>query len=395
MRFGSVFKGVIALIILALFAAGAASTLGIQTRTGDIVEISGDQDDMVFAAGGQVRLALTTPDDVYAVGANIEIAGIQADHLSLGGGDIVISDATVTDILSAGGNIMLVDGTVSDDVIAAAADLTIRTEFSIEGSAVLTGASVTLDGPIGGELKASGEAVRLNGEIDGPVVVRAKRLFIGPQAHIKADLSHHSDSIDIADGARIDGEVIVLQPQPGPNIEPFLRRASIMFALFGLLVLAGLIFLVIMTVIALPGLMNRSRHMLNERSLSTLGIGFLVSVTAPAVIAILFVTIFGIPLGVLIGIIFLALAPLAFAAIIYTIGMRGRSMMLQVNEADNPGWGARFVWTALAALVFLVIGLVPILGGVTWLLAYVFGLGAVASQVWIALSRDERALIAA
>ena len=50
------------LMIFGLAAmAGGSLLAGVQTRAGDVVEITGVHDDMVFAAGGQVRLTLRRP----------------------------------------------------------------------------------------------------------------------------------------------------------------------------------------------------------------------------------------------------------------------------------------------------------------------------------------------
>lgn len=380
-------KFLLALLFALLVAVGVAASLGVQARAGDSVEISGEQDDMVFAAGGEVSVSVTTPDDVFAAGGDVEAIGVNADHLSLAGGDLTVSQINVSDVLVMGGDVTFIDGRVTDDIIAAAGDLTLRRDFIVDGSAVLAGGDVTLDGPIGGELRAAGGRVEIDAVVGGAVEVRGNQVRIGPDARIAGSLTHRADRIEIAETAVIEGEIIALDPAPGPDIEPFVQRAAVAFALFGLLLAVGIIVLVLVAVLALPGLMNRSRQMLGEQPLATLGIGFLIMLATPAVLALLFVTVFGIPLGLLLGIIYAALAPLAFAAAIYALAMRARRAVAGGTADEPPGLGARVGWTALTALVFLLVALVPILGGIVWVLAFVFGLGAVATQTWLALSQ--------
>lgn len=385
MTFPSFTRRLLIAIVFVIAVVGAAASLGLQTRTGDVVVIDGEHDDMVFAAGGEVSLSLSTPDDVFAVGGNLDATNVSADHLSLAGGDIVLTGLAVNDVLVAGGDVLFIDGTIQDDIIAAAADLTLRRDLNVSGSAILSGASITLDAAIGADLKATAERIRMNGPVGGDVEVRATTLVIGPDTQIGGDLRHRSGTIEIAEGALITGETIALEPRQGPNIEPVLHRASVMVALFGVLIVLGIVVLVLTTVLALPGLMNRSREMMVAQPLATLGIGFLISVATPALIALMFATVLGIPLGMLIIAICLTLTPLAFAASVYAIAMRGRRMLAGAHD-NAPGLRSRFGWTFLVALAVIMVGLIPIVGGVIWLLAFVFGLGAVASQAWLSLS---------
>jgi hypothetical protein len=50
------------------------------------------------------------------------------------------------------------------------------------------------------------------------------------------------------------------------------------------------------------------------------------------------------------------------------------------DGAAAPGIAARMARSALAALVLVVVGLIPILGQLVWLLAYVMGVGAVMTR---------------
>lgn len=384
-------------IVLALATAslviGAAATLGVQTRSGEWVEITGEQDDMVFAAGANIKLSLTTPDDVFAVAGDIEASAVTADHLSLAGGDVTMDSLAVNDVVALGADILITSGQIEDDLLAAAADLSLGKALGIGGSAIVSGADLSIESPIGGELRATGEAVSINSAVGGDILVRANRLRIGPNARIDGDLRHRAQEITIDEAAMFAGEIIVLPPQAGPQLEPAMRRAAVMLSLFGVLLVFGLLVLVLAAVAALPAIMNRSRSMLSDRPLPALGIGFLITVIGPALIGLLFATVFGIPLALLIAALFAALAPLAIAGAAYWLGLRARQAVGAGKMRDPPGLGGRLVWTALGSLVLMVAAIIPIFGGIASLLALVIGLGAVGTQIWLALSGERPAAI--
>jgi len=50
------------------------------------------------------------------------------------------------------------------------------------------------------------------------------------------------------------------------------------------------------------------------------------------------------------------------------------------RDATAPRAGARALWAGVAMIVFIIVGLIPVLGFVVWLIAYLLGLGAVSLQ---------------
>lgn len=381
---------VLILIIGAVLLYGMISySQSIETRSGERVTIDGNFDDMVFAAGGKVTLDLSTPDDVFAAGGDINADRIEADHVTLAGGDIVLSQLKIDDLIVAGGNIVLIDGEIRDDVIAAGADVTLRETLSISGSAVLSGAEVQIQSPIAGDLKLAGDTVEINCVVGGQAELRAPTIIIGPKARIAGDLRYYSDNLTVTDGAIIAGETIKLERAPEQYFQPVLQRAYVVFALFSVLIIFGLIILVLAAVVALPALMNKARRRLNEGPLATLGIGFLIAIAGPALIGLLFVTGFGIPLALVIGAFYITFAPIALAAAIYATGGHMRNLIKRTDTHPQPKLSSRLGWTTLAAISFLIVGIIPILGGLVWSIAFIIGLGAVGTEIWIALAKGQ------
>lgn len=375
-------------VVLAALAGAAAP--GIPTfQAGESVTAEGRHDDMVFAAGEDVRITAKTPDDIFAAGADIIIDGAEADHLILAGADLSFAGVVVEDIIAAGAELLLTDGQVADDVILAGAEVTVRPGFSVGGSMIVSSADVILEGPVAGDVRAAGQSIRIDGDIGGGVDVRAETLIIGAGSRIMGDLRHRADDVTIEDGADIRGETIALDPGERPHLKPAMMGVVGALAAFAVLFTLGLLLLVLISVMAFPGLMNNARTMLGRAPLTSLGIGFLLTIVAPALVATLFASVVGIPLGLLVMVLYAALMPLALGASLYWAGVRLGALFRKGTDTETPGLAGRAGWTLLASVLFFLLALLPIVGGLIWIAAFVIGLGAVGTQAFRALAQAQ------
>lgn len=366
------------LLLAALLFATGALFAQMTARSGEQLDASDVTDDMVFLAAGELSVSAKSSDDIFAAGGEVSINGAQADHMIAAGGDITVTKAAFHDFVVAGGDVDLIDAVIADDLVAAAGDLNVRADFRVNGSAVLSGGDLTIDAPIGGELRAAGASVRLNSKIGQDAHIVGEEVFIGPDARIGGDLRHRSGNIHIDPAAVVSGEIIELERPARPDLEAWGMKAAAALALFALAFLVGVALLVMVIALALPALMNSASDVIREKPFSMIGTGFLISIAAPVVILFLLATIFGIPLALLIVVIYAAAWPLAIAAFAYFTGMQARRAM--TKNASPPSAPARVLWSALAIIVLALISLIPILGGLVWLIASVTGLGAVMTK---------------
>lgn len=367
------------ILLAALLLVAGIVRAQIETRSGDIVEAAEAFTDMTFFAAGDLTVNAKSTDDIFAAGGDVTLADAQADHMIAAGGDIIITEVAFHDLIVAGGDIDFVSGTVIDDVVGAGGDLRLNPEFKINGSAMLTGGDVTIDTPIGGELRAAAGRLRLNANVTGDAHLVGEDVSIGPDVSIGGDLRHRARKFSINPSAVVAGEIIELEPAASPDVERWSVKAAAAIAVFAVAFLVGMAILVVVIALALPGLMNSASSMIRTKPLATLGIGFLVIAAAPIVVVLLFTSVLGIPLALLIGVIYLAAAPLAIAAFIYYVGMLARQIISRSSD-ELPSALSRIVWSALAAVLLVLLGLVPIAGGFFWLVAYTIGMGAVMTR---------------
>ena len=374
------------LLLIVLFAAGVLRAQ-IHTAADDDVNAEGPLQDIAFFAAGNLNLSVKSLDDVFAAGGDIAMDGAQADRMHVAGGDVTMINVAFHDVVAAGGDLNFITGTVTDDVVAAGGDLTLAQGFAVGGSAVLAGGDVVIETPIGGELRVAAGRLTLSADVAQNARLVGDTVRIGPNVAIGGDLSHRAKVFEMDPSATVEGEIIELEPAEGPDMERWSIQAAATLAAFFFALLIGIAVLVIVIALALPGLMNSASAMIREKPLSTLGIGFLITAAAPVVIIALFATVIGGPLALMIAALYAAAAPLAIAVAIYVVAMAMRRLFSK--SADAPGPAARAVWTLIGGALFVVLGLVPVLGGLVWLVAYVFGVGAVMTRGGKALAGME------
>lgn len=375
----------IALVFLSLFMTSQVASQ-IVTQADEQVEAQGALVDMSFFVGEEVKVSVKSKDDVFAAGGKVTANSTEGDHLVLAGGELTLTGVNVHDIYMAGGKVEARDGTIEDDIVAAGGDIMLSADFNIGGSAVVTGGDVKIDSPIGGDLRVAAGDMYINSEIKGDVQLMGDEVTLGPKARIGGDLKHRAKELEISPDAIITGSKIELAPHEHEDFEKWGRRGAAMAALSGMAFLVGIAILVIAIAGGLPALMNSSARMIREIPLQTLGIGFIIAIAGPALLFFLLSSIIGIPLGLLMGLIFLAVAPIAIAATTYFVGMEGRRRLAK-KEDLSPRFSERLLWSFGAFVTLIILGSIPFLGTVLWILVFVFGVGAVMTRGGKALAQ--------
>ena len=374
-RAGAIVAGAAALA----FAAVAAA---VELRSGNDVQLSGNFSDLAFAAGDNVTLSLTTTDDVAVAGGEVNARDATMDDAFLGGGDISFLTSTARDLFAIGGEIDVLSGVIADDFVAVGGRIKVAREARVEGAVVVAGREITIDAPVGAGLRATGGSIAINATINGDVYLDGGTLEIGPDTHITGTLTHRGRRVELAPEAQVDGQIFALTPRA----EPDYKRLAQVAGWLALSVSLGFLLLGAVVALALPRLMNETAAIARRRPLSMLGLGFLIFVLAPVIFLFLIVSVLGLALGFLLAAIYAVLWPLALAGAAYALGMLIRTRVRPLAQ-PAPGAGARLLWSAIGLVLLVIVGLIPFLGSLIWLIAFLVGLGAVSVEASRALAR--------
>ncbi|MFC3477784.1 bactofilin family protein [Halobacterium litoreum] len=312
------------------------------------------------------------------------LVGVAAADERAGGTIVVEEGETVTGGLQATGGTVVVRGTVEGGVEAFAGTVVVDDTGTVEGDLTGAAGSIRVAGTVDGNVQAAAGSVDitdtgvvtgdvetgagsfvLDGRVDGTVRVGAGSISLGENASVGGDFRYDGD-LTRADGATVGGE-LVQDDSLGLDVFPLLPQiAGWLFAVYTLLLTLafGAILLV-----AFPGVSRTAADGAANRPLRTAGWGLLAFLLAPLLAVVLFLSIVGIPLGLLWLFVYVFVLIAAFVWGAYALGAWGLSLADYENK-----------WAALVVGVLGVelLGRIPILGGFVDLAVLLLGLGAVA-----------------
>lgn len=334
-----------------------------------------------FRSGEDVRLVAPLNDDLMAVGHSVSVdAPVDGDVVAAGlelritapvGGDVLVTGVDLS-----------VKGPVAGDLAAAAFDLSLHSD--IAGDALLTGTEIHLrpGARVAGDLTASGSEVILSGRVDGDAILRgdhvivegpiagdldvtANLLELKPGAQVLGDLHHTGPkAVEVPDGVKIGGTVRYRHESAvdkGPSMLAALGRAAALFLLG-----VGALWL-------LPGPVTRAADGLRRHPLRHFLLGMVVLLLPPPLLALLMVSVVGIPLGLLMLGLWLLCLPLGLA-----IAGFGMALAVRRRAAVRPGAEAGLLMRryAVAVLALTLLSLLPVAGWAALAIATALGLGA-------------------
>ena len=233
------------------------------------------------------------------------------------------------------------------------------------GDLVVFHGSSTVDGTVNGSLTAFDAPVTISGRVNGDVVVFNGRVELRSGATVTGDVVSQADPV-LASGATIGGATRRVQTNVNWDGFGWAGRLAFWLAVSVSTLLVGLVLL---------WLVGRGAARILEAGRTRIGPsilwGLLVFFGLPILAILALVTVVGIPLGI---------GVLAALGLIYAVGYSASAWILGRSILrGRTAWVVAFLlgWAILRA-----VALVPILGGLAWFVAVVFGLGALLVAIW-------------
>ncbi len=330
-------------------------------------EISGNIDGDLIVAGGEVSVQGAVENDIMAAGGQIDLMGYVGGDVRMAGGEIDIRGHIEGDLVVAGGTVQILpSGTIGGDVLMA-------------------GGELFLEGALERNLKAAGGTVTISGSIQGPVVVRSDQFTIGEQAKLEGSLDYFSPrEIEFPESAQIAGPVN-FHLTAGMNqrwIGDGLRRMGVALLFVGLMMsLAGglfgcFVFPKTSTEVVRYTLGNFWKELLR---------GFVLFFVVPPAFFLLMLSVVGVPVAFLGGLIHLGFG---VVAIIYAGVALGAFLMKRLTRAESyvADWKAVLVGLP----IMFVVSRIPVIGFIANLMVFLAVLGGIYENFWLAIQRGRQ-----
>lgn len=335
--------------------AAGETIAGTLIAAGDSVTIEGVVDGDLFAAGERIEITGRVTGNVYSVGEEHEIKGEILGSLVVAGEVVDISGSVGGNLYAAGGTVFLRETGKARDVVLAAG-------------------SGRVEGGVARDLIGVGESVQIRGQVGRDVRTWSGGFGLGETASIGGNLEIHtttSGRIEIAPGAKIGGEKRELRDMESDEEQHGWFHEHLMGPLLlGVAaLLTGLVFHAVVP--SLFGVQVSDAAGLGR----SLGLGALVMIGGPILIAIAGITVVGIPLAV-IGL--FAYLTALFLALLASAALLGNAIW----RADPVDTGTFAKHVATGLVILLLVKQVPYVGVLLHGVTLLIGLGLLATSLY-------------
>ncbi len=363
-----VFRALAIIPALLLLLLGTTPVSAADVRNGDTVIIaSGDQvNDDLYVAASRIVINGTVNGDVVCAGETIEINGIVNGNVIAVGSTIRI-DGEVTDSVRVAGATIDIGGKVGKDIFVAGNDINLTNVGAIGRDLFFASSNINVDLPIARNVQGYAGKANLNSLISGKVDIGATQLTISSTASIKGNLTYVSDNEAVVNsGAQILGTTTHNLPKTSSSAS---RNMGIWLKIIAFL--TTLVTGVLIILIA-PKKASAVVESIKRKPLSTLGWGALILFVTPIAALITFITVIGIPVG-LIGLLLYGLA-LYLSQI--AVGLFIGNLIIGRFAMGNSR-GVLVGAFTLGFAILTLIKLIPYIGFPIWLATALFGIGAI------------------
>ncbi len=355
----------VSVITVGLFClvVGAAHAQSIKSGNSASVAAGEKIDSSLWMAGHDIDVAGEVNGDIYCVGQNINISGTVHGDVICAGQTINISGTVDGDIRVAGQTISL-NGSVSHNVSVAGQSITSDGKSKVDGDLSLAGRDITLNGSVGRDLLAAGNTLTVHNSIGRNVRARIQNLTLGSNAKVGGNLAYTSNNdASILPGAVVGGQTIKSEPQQRSGNNFGLWHSAAWFAFY--LALAMLVMALVLVAL-FPKVIHDTTNVAITSFWRAFLTGLLAAIIMPFLLVLLFITVVGIPLALLLLFGWLAISLLSGIFSAYYLGRR------LWHGQHNP------ILIMLAGSILLILlYLIPVVDFFAFVVAYWLGVGMI------------------
>ena len=352
-------------ILFILFIIFPAITSPSEFRTGDKLVILKDEvvNDDIYFAGNSVIVEGTINGDLIAAGGEIKVTGTINGGIIAAGGSIIVNGNVANDVRVAGGEVRI-GGDVGDNVLAFTGQFILQNNARISRDLTLGAGTAIIDGAVNGNINGGVSDLEMRGATKGNVTLEIdNNIRIFPGATIGGNLEYSAPSQGEISGI-VSGKTTYKEAPPKKGDLRSKIESEIMGYLW--LLLIGIVSLMIA-----PELTQKNSDKVAMNPLKNLLWGLLFLIIAPIVTILLLITIIGIPLSLILFIIYIVTIYISRIYVGYWVG----GYVLKKLKIET-----RFrVLTMAFGLMIVLIGInIPIIGSFIHLVVLLLGLGAIA-----------------
>lgn len=329
----------------------------------------------LIVAGGTIIVNDTVSQDILVAGGNITLNGYVGDDVRCAGGSITVSNRIAGDLITTGGKIRLAkNSVVAGDLLSTGGQVTVG--GVVQGSIKNASGQFTLDGRVGEDLECKGGEITINGTVDGTSVLAARTITLGAGALFKDDVRYWNKDESLDFNSSLEGGRATFDSSLAVEEGKwhYLGFASFLMVLWYL----GMALVMMIIIHYLFSLTFRNAaNTVRNASLKSFGFGFLFLAGVPILAVVAFVTIIGLPVGIVLILGYVILLVLATVIVSLLI-----SNWINNTYYQSSWSGGRIVIAAFVIFIFLKLAsMTPVVGPLIMLLLVVMTFGGILLSV--------------
>jgi cytoskeletal protein CcmA (bactofilin family) len=362
------------MLVVALPQIGSALEI---RRTEALTSLAAGEtiDDTLLAVGETVEIDGDVNGDLFAFGRRVAVRGNVAGNV-IAAGESVDIQGTVDGSVFSGGRAVALTRRVQRNLYVGARDVTIADGAEVARDMIAGASSVSVNGRVGNDLTTGAREVIVRGSIARNVLAQAASIALLDGASVGGNLTARvgdPNDLQIAAGATIGGS-IDRQVVERQRVEDRRNRYFTTGFYIGQFVRLAMGFVTgLLLLWVFPGLQTLSLASA-AAALRAAGVGLAAAVVLPVLAVIACITVIGIPLGIIIAILWLLGLYFAKTVIAQYIG---RSLF------NSPRGTPHYAATLIAGLVIVLIAVnLPWIGWLIGLVLTLVGLGMIVAHVY-------------
>src|SRR6266508_874222 len=281
--------------------------------TGDNVVVDQVAEDDLLIAGRNLQVQAEVKGDVTAAGSDVTIAGPVAGYVMVAGARINVNGPVGNDLWAAGANVNI-NAPIADNAMVAGRDVKLLPGAVVKHNAKIAGGAVSVQGRVERNLKLAARDAQIASEIGGSVDARVESLKLLPGAMVRGDLVVYGPKEpEISPQAQVLGRVEYHKREwERTGIGEWLWRwvwMSLAMLIVGFVAIA-----------VSPLWANRVSAMITGKPWSSILTGLACLLLGPLAVALLLVTVVGIPLAFILLALYVVALLLSGVFVAYLVG---------------------------------------------------------------------------
>ncbi len=348
-RFKSLALTGLVVVAISLGWVGLANAHSFHSGTSVTLSQGQSIHESVFAGGRTIDIDNEVFGDIFCAGQTVHVSGVVHGDVLCAGQTVNVSGKVDGDVRLAGQTVTL-GATVAGNATVAGQSFTLESGSKIGGDLTIGSTDAVINGVVGRDMAVGGDSVTITGEVGRNIKGSLNTLTLSSRARVNGDINYTSTKDLTRDsGATVSGTI--------KRTEPVQPNKSKHWAVFGFGIwwfvywFASMLLTAMVIALLFPRMLQSVTDKAMPNPWKAALTGFLANAALPFVLILLAITVIGIPLALMVMLLWFVVLLLSGPLFGYYLGR------LILPDSKKP-----LLIMLLGASILLVLYFIPIVG---------------------------------